>query len=103
MITSLSIFKLGYENPNKPNIKIKVNGRPTEALFYTGADSSIISWEWFRTQKFGVKLKKDGRRLCTASSEDLKIVGVMNSEIELAGKLISACLLYTSPSPRDRG
>ena len=90
MITSLSLFKLGYENPNKPNVKVKVNGRPTEALFDTGADSSILSWEWFRKQKFGVKLRKDGRSLCTASGEDLKIIGIMDSKVEIAGKIISA-------------
>ena len=71
-----------------------VHGDDTDlslSAWHNGTDQPVDVWDWYNLGRRGGSLEKG-----VASLENLK------DEVSEGG-LINICLLYTSPSPRDRG
>ena len=70
----------------KPYVAVSINGAKCSALFDTGADSSILAWNWFRRQRFGIKLNNATTQLSTASGESLAVMGTILLPVTIQGK-----------------
>ena len=68
-----------------------------------GEIQDVNSTEFFKDPEFGTKLEEIKNNFGMTETEQVKMFHNKLEEIERQARPPRACLLYTSPSPRDRG
>ena len=71
----------------KCTVECRIQDLKVKALWDTGAEVSLISEQWLNENCAGVEIKS--------------VASLLGVDLEVEGVGSYACLLYTSPSPRD--
>ena len=84
-----------YEYPWTPIERVDIDGRFATITWADGAELQAFDW-WLLENAVGLGFD-------LATREHLLDPAQLSSDMAVESAVVSDCLLYTSPSPRDRG